>query len=270
MGKKLQNGDLVMRDEKRAFYEIPGKSAFMLMEGFSSLSTSKSATEHNPKYVDERSSRTFVVGYEESSSYTFDRYDGNEVQDDIVSITDEEKIGKEATRRIIQVDMKTLNARGTQATGRMRSYSVVPDSDGDDANVLTYSGTFKSNGDWETVTVTSYDDWQTLTVTNVSAFPTLTSLGVFSGSSSTPITMTPEFSPTKTSYTIPATSSLHIEAVPEIDTYMVVAVYNGKTYLATNSSYNTINTSAGGYIAVIVTGGSSVKTQTYTIKISDS
>lgn len=270
MGKNLQNGDLVMRDEKRAYYEIPGKSAFMLMEGFSSLSTSKSATEHNTKYVDERSNRTFVVGYEESSSYTFDRYDGNEVQDDIVTITDEEKIGKEATRRIIQVDMKTVNANGTQATGRMRSYSVVPDSDGDDANVLTYSGTFKSNGEWETVTVTSYDDWQTITVKNVSAKPTLTSLGVFSGSTSTSIAMSPTFSPTTTSYTIPATTSLHIEAKPDVDTYMVAAVYNGKTYSASSGSYDVINTSDGGSIAVMVTGGSSAKTQTYTIKISES
>ena len=270
MGKNLQNGNLVMRDEKRAFYEIPGKSAFMLMEGFSSLSTSKSATEHGTKYVDERSSRTFVVGYEESSSYTFDRYDGNEVQDDIVTITDEEKIGKEATRRIIQVDMKTLTANGTQATGRMRSYSVVPDSDGDDANVLTYSGTFKSNGEWETVTVTSYDDWQTITVKNASAFPTLLSLGVFSGSTSNAVPMTPTFSPTTTSYTVPATTSMHIEAVPEIDTYMVVAVYNGRTYSATNASHDIINTSSGGSIAVVVTGGTSQKTRTYTIKISDS
>ena len=161
MGKTLQNGDLVMRDEKVAFYEIPGQYAFIRMEGFTSMSTSKSATEHSRKYVDERSTRSDVVGYEESISYSFDRYDGNAVQDDIVTITDEEKVGKQATRRIIQVDMKTLSEDGTTASGRMRSYSVVPDSNGDDANVLTYSGNLKNNGEWENVTVTSSDDWQT-------------------------------------------------------------------------------------------------------------
>lgn len=268
MGKNLQNGDLVMRDEKRAFYEIPGKSAFILMEGLSSFSISKSATEHNTKYVDERSSRTFVTGYEESISYTFDRYNGNEVQDDIVSITDDEKIGKEATRRIIQVDMKTLSEDGTQATGRMRSYSVVPDSDGDDANVMTYSGTLKCNGEWEKVTVTSYDDWQTITVKNMSAYPSLTSLNVYSDTGSTPVAMTPEFSPTTTTYSIPATESINIRAVPEISTYMVAAVYNGKTYSASESSHATINTSSGGSIAVIVTGGTTQKTKTYTINIA--
>lgn len=68
MGKTLQNGDLVMRDEKVAFYEIPGQYAFIRMEGFTSMSTSKSATEHSRKYVDERSARSDVVGYEESIS----------------------------------------------------------------------------------------------------------------------------------------------------------------------------------------------------------
>ena len=62
MGKNLQNGNLVMRDEKVAFYEIPGQYAFVRMEGFTSMGTSKSATEHSRKYVDERSSRTGLRG----------------------------------------------------------------------------------------------------------------------------------------------------------------------------------------------------------------
>lgn len=272
MGKTLQNGDLVMRDEKVAFYEIPGQYAFIRMEGFTSMSTSKSATEHGRKYVDERSTRSDVVGYEESISYSFDRYDGNAVQDDIVTITDEEKVGKQATRRIIQVDMKTLSEDGTTASGRMRSYSVVPDSNGDDANVLTYSGNLKNNGEWENVKVTSSDDWQTIKLSSSSVKPKLKSLAVESGGKA--VTLTPAFSAGVTSYTIPAgTTAATVEAIAENTSLTVVVSCNGESYVvnaATNNRTNQFsNLKSGDYITVTVTNGaSSGMTNTYKIKVS--
>ena len=231
MGKTLQNGNLVMRDEKVAFYEIPGQYAFVRMEGFTSMSTSKSATEHSRKYVDERSSRTDTVGYEESISYSFDRYDGNAVQDDIVTITDEEKVGKQATRRIIQVDMKTLSEDGTTASGRMRSYSVVPDGSGDDANVLTYSGNLKNNGEWENVSVTSSDDWQTVKLSTSTTKPKLKTLAVESGGRT--VTLTPAFNAGTMSYTIPAgTATAIVEAAAENASLTVVVSCKGESYVA--------------------------------------
>ena len=37
---------------------------------------------------------------------------------------------------------------------RRRNYSVIADSDGDETNAYTYSGSFKSNGEFEKVTAT--------------------------------------------------------------------------------------------------------------------
>lgn len=268
MGKNLQNKNLVTREKKVAFYEIPGKSAFERMEGFQTFSTSKSVTEHNPKYVDESSARTFVVGYDESISYSFDRYAGNEVQQDIIKITDEEKVGSDAIRRIVQVDMTTLNEAGTVARGRMRSYTVIPDSDGDDSNVMTNSGTLKCNGEWEEVECTSKDDWQSININvgNTSA-PRLNALSVVNGTSGSSIALTPEFSPANNTYRIPATTSIRIIAKPEVESFNVIAAYNGKTYSATSANAEVINTTSGSSIAVIVTGNK--LTSTYTISIAE-
>lgn len=269
MGKNLQNGNLVMRDEKVAFYEIPGQYAFVRMEGFTSMSTSKSATEHSRKYVDERSSRTDTVGYEESISYSFDRYDGNAVQDDIVTITDEEKVGKQATRRIIQVDMKTLSEDGTTASGRMRSYSVVPDGSGDDSNVLTYSGNLKNNGEWENVSVTSSDDWQTVKLSTSAAKPKLKTLAVESGGNK--VTMTPAFNANTMSYIIPAgTATAIVEADAENASLTVVVSCNGESYVTSNIANHKTNQfnglKSGDYITITVTDG--FNTSTYKIKVS--
>ena len=269
MGKTLQNGNLVMRDEKVAFYEIPGQYAFVRMEGFTSMSTSKSAREHSRKYVDERSSRTDTVGYEESISYSFDRYNGNAVQDDIVTITDDEKGGKEATRRIIQVDMKTLSEDGTTASGRMRSYSVVPDGSGDDANVLTYSGNLKNNGEWENVSVTSSDDWQTVKLSTSTTKPKLNTLSVESGGKTA--TLTPAFNAATMSHTIPAgTPTAIVEAAAENASLTVVVSCNGESYVTSNTVNHKTNQfsslKSGDYITITVTDG--FNTSTYKIKVS--
>ena len=269
MGKTLQNGNLVMRDENVAFYEIPGQYAFVRMEGFTSMSTSKSATEHSRKYVDERSSRTDTVGYEESISYSFDRYDGNAVQDDIVTITDEEKVGKQATRRIIQVDMKTLSEDGTTASGRMRSYSVVPDGSGDDANVLTYSGNLKNNGEWEDVSVTSTEDWRPVKLSRSTRKPKVLTLAVESGGRT--VALPPAFNAGTMSYTIPAgTATAIVEADAENASLTVVVSCNGESYVTSNTVNHKTNQfnglKSGDYITITVTDG--ISTSTYKIKVS--
>lgn len=44
MGKNLRNDRIVMRDDKVAFYMVPGASTAERMQGFSSFSGSKSAS----------------------------------------------------------------------------------------------------------------------------------------------------------------------------------------------------------------------------------
>ena len=105
MGKNLSNSELVMRTGKLAFYRVPGDTAYTRMEGFTDLSTSKNAKEYNRQYVDEETERTDTTGYGTSIAYALDRYNGNSVIDDIVQIHENERIGQDAVRSIIQVDM---------------------------------------------------------------------------------------------------------------------------------------------------------------------
>ena len=169
MGKNLSKSELVMRTGKLAFYQVPSleeNGKFTRMEGFTELSTSKNAKEYSRQYVDEETERTDITGYSTSTSYNFDRYTGNAVLEDIVKIHEDELIGQDAVRKIIQVDMTTAkDGEGTwTAEGRLREYTVSPSGDGDSTDCLTYSGDFKARSEMEKVTVETSDDFQTVTI----------------------------------------------------------------------------------------------------------
>ena len=153
---------LLERHKKLAFYGVPssGTAGYVLtrMKFFTKLTTNKNPIEHNRKYVDEESQRNDVVGYNTSIEYGFDDYSGNTVLSDIVEIHDKELTGDAATRTILLVD--TVNGKGY-----LRNYAVIPGTDGDDANIYTYSGSFKANGEITTGTVTTSDDYQSVTFT---------------------------------------------------------------------------------------------------------
>lgn len=171
MGKNLNNGDLVQRAEKLAFYGVPSSTGtgvtYTRMEGFTDLSNSKNPSEYSRRYVDETSDRVSTSGFAPSTSYAFDRYKGNPVLDDIISIHEGEKIGGAASRTIIQVDLTTVKEESGTITAKAikRDYSVIPDADGGSNDALTYSGNFRAAGAFEEVTVTTSDDWQTITIT---------------------------------------------------------------------------------------------------------
>lgn len=151
---------LLERHKKLAFYGVPssGTAGYVLtrMKFFTKLTTNKNPIEHNRKYVDEESQRNDVVGYNTSIEYGFDDYSTDTVLSDIANIHDKELTGDQATRAILLVD--TVNNKGY-----LRNYAVIPGTDGDDANIYTYSGSFKANGEITTGTVTTSDDYQSVT-----------------------------------------------------------------------------------------------------------
>lgn len=162
MGKNLKYGNLVTRPKKLAFYGIPNKS-YQRMEGFTDLGYSQNPKEYSRQYVDEEFERTDIVGYAPSISYAFDRYTNNEVLADIVKITENEYIGDLMKRTIVTVDLASGTA--TTAPAKMRDYAVIPDTNGDTTDCLTYSGNFKAKGLLIDCIATSDDDWQTIIVT---------------------------------------------------------------------------------------------------------
>lgn len=264
MGKNLKNADLVLRTGKVAFYLVPGNSAYTRMEGFTSLSTSKNPTEYERQYVDEDFKRTDITGYNTATSYALDRYKKHPVTDDIIKIHENELLGQDAVRSIIQVDMTTVQEHGGiyTAQGKMRDYAVIPDADGDTTDCMTYSGNFKTRGEMEDVTVTTSDDFQTIIVSGTTSNkPVLKSLSVSKGSTSV---LSTEFKPGTTSYTTTQVGALSVYAEAESSTFDVVVSCNGVSSPITNTGVG-FTVSEGDYIYITVNNGS-LASQTYTIK----
>lgn len=175
MGKNLRYGNLVTRPKKLAFYGVPNKG-YQRMEGFTDLGYSQNPKEYSRQYVDEEFERTDIVGYAPSISYSFDRYTNNEVLADIVKITENEYIGDLMKRTIVTVDLS--NGTATTAPAKMRDYAVIPDTNGDTTDCLTYSGNFKTKGLLIDCIATSTDDWQTILVTQNIEHSTSANIGV--------------------------------------------------------------------------------------------
>ena len=137
--------ELVKRNGKVAYMDISTTSVanFQRMRKFTEISKSKNATEYSRTYVDEDGEVTDVTGYSEEISYAFDLYKGNLVHQKIVDITDNEKTGNDALVKILTVDFSKPVESGYEA--RLRTYSVVPDTEGDSTDAYTYSGAFRKN-----------------------------------------------------------------------------------------------------------------------------
>lgn len=92
---------IAKRAGKVLFYRLPSDSpedqgVFHRMTNFTQAVTTKNPKEYTRQYVDEESQRVDVVGYASSTAYAFDLDPDNPVHQDLVAITDQEKIGPEA------------------------------------------------------------------------------------------------------------------------------------------------------------------------------
>ena len=159
---------MIKRSEKVAFLGVGTGDAmkYMRMTDFTELSTSKNAQEYTRKYVDEDKERTSVTGYAVSLSYKFDYDPSNEVHKALCEIIDKELTGEAAVVSIVQVDLSSpASEGGSDFNAVMRRFTVVPASEGDDANTYTYGGTFKVDGATVFGTATTADGWKTATFT---------------------------------------------------------------------------------------------------------
>lgn len=149
---------LVKRSRKVAFMDVSTTSIanFLRMTKFTEISKSKNPTEYSRSYVDEDGEVTDVTGYSEEISYNFDLHVGNLVHEKLVDITDNEKTGADALVRILQVDF--TKPKGTGYEARLRTYSVVPDAEGDSTDAYTYSGAFRKNSNMTIGTATMNAD----------------------------------------------------------------------------------------------------------------
>ena len=159
---------IVKRSDKVAFMntgtsELP---KYERMRKFTELSNSRNPQEYSRQYVDRDGEDTDVTGFSPEKGFAFDEYSNNPVHKKIVDIIEDEKKGNDAIVEILVVD----KSRPTEDDGfeaRKRNYSVVADSDGDETNAYTYSGSFKSNGDFEKVTVELNEDETIATIKEI-------------------------------------------------------------------------------------------------------
>lgn len=158
---------LVKRHQRVAFMntDTTGQTPkYERMTGFTTMSNSKNPTEYSRHYVDEESENTDVVGYSPSTSYAFDRHTMTPVHERIAKVHDGELTGSEALVDIMVVDLFD----GDETNGyvaRKRTYAIIPDTDGDSTDALTYSGSFKSKSGLETGTAIVSADGKTATYT---------------------------------------------------------------------------------------------------------
>lgn len=155
----------VKRSDKVAFLNVGTSTEknFERMRKFTEISTSKNATEYSRRYVDEDGDTTDTTGYAEEKSYAFDQYKDNPVHEKIAQISDDELTGDDAVVETLVVDKTTKDIDG-KYDARLRSYAVVPDSDGDSNDAYTYSGALKAKGKFEKVKVTLSEDERTATI----------------------------------------------------------------------------------------------------------
>jgi len=152
---------ILKREDKLAFMALTENAdTFMRMRGFTEFSMNKNPIEYSRRYIDEKTERNDVVGYSPSVSYSFDKFSGDAVHNALVKIADSETVGGDAVRSILIVDMST---EGENKAAYCRSWSVIPDSEGDDSDAYTYSGTLKANGGITEGTASTTDNWQTCT-----------------------------------------------------------------------------------------------------------
>ena len=170
MGKGIDSLKLKKRSEKLAFMEVKigSTSSYCRLEGFTTQAFNANASEYNRQYVDEDTERTDVKGYSESINYNFDQYIGHPALSEIVKITENELTGTDAVRNILTVDM-TSNTSNGQYEATLRAYAIVPSSNGDSTDCMTYSGDFKSRGTTRAVKVTMDADFENATIVGGSA-----------------------------------------------------------------------------------------------------
>lgn len=173
-----KNQKLVTRDRKVAFLGCvsDGTTVYHRMRHFTSMSKSSNPNEYSRKYIDESGEETDITGYSPSYDYAFDLYTNDPVQEELVKIADGELVGTDAVRTIIVVDFTKPNEDNNGYSAIKRDYAVVPDSDGDDENTYTYSGTFRSKSGKEEIVVISDDpQWQTCTIKPSASEPAVAS-----------------------------------------------------------------------------------------------
>lgn len=157
---------MVNRADRLSFMDVgtSGTPKFERMTKFTTMTGGKNPKEYSRQYVDMLTESSDVVGYAPATEYSFDRHTGNGVHEKIAKVTDDECVGADTYVDIVTVDVFTADTQ-KRAIARKRTYSIVPDTEGDGTDALIYSGSFKAVSELTKGYATSEDNWKTVTFT---------------------------------------------------------------------------------------------------------
>ena len=154
---------MVKRSEKLAFIKVGTDGKFVRMSEFTELSVSANPKEYTRKYIDEDLERSAVVSYQPTISYKFDYNDESDVHKIFLNVSENELVGEDTLCTVAIVDLYREVEGGCEASAR--DFYIIPDTEGDDTDTYTFSGSLKAGGKKVFGTATSSDNWQTMTFT---------------------------------------------------------------------------------------------------------
>ena len=155
----MKQGQVYNRADIVNFMKV--EETFNRMQGFTDAGKSMNSSTYDRRYVDEKIERSDVIAYAPEIAYSFDRMVGNAVHEKIVAIHNGELVGQ--TVEIVTVNFNEAGETEGSFKARKRTYSVIPDSEGNSTDAYTYSGAFRASGEIVEGEATSDDEWTTCT-----------------------------------------------------------------------------------------------------------
>lgn len=156
---------LYKRSDKKNYMKVESK--YEKMTGFTEGGKSYNAKTYDRQYIDEDFERSDVTGYATEISYAFDRYTNNKVHDKLAKIHEEELTGESVEIVTVNFKDEVADSQGKKFYCNVRSFSVIPDAEGDSTDAYTYSGAFKAGGAGKKMVATTTDNWATIAVEEV-------------------------------------------------------------------------------------------------------
>ena len=146
----MEKQRFVRRSEKVNFMKT-GENAYNRMKFFTAMEEEKNPLEYSRQYVDESFERVDVTGISSGVSFSMDERTNDPVHDVIVDIFENEKLGSDATITILSVNFTKEvpveeGEEGVAYEAKERVFSLIPESEGGEAEVYTYSGTLRAQG----------------------------------------------------------------------------------------------------------------------------
>lgn len=142
-GRSVTLDLIVLSESVGAFMNISGK--FKRLEGFSKLEFDAGSKSYERKYLSNSKQSVDIVSCTAKISYIFDRMRQNQVHDELVSISDFGKTGRQCIKDIVLVDFSKEKDGGFEAV--LQSFAVKCDDRRPENGFLDYSGFLIATGE---------------------------------------------------------------------------------------------------------------------------